>query len=53
MKKSKLKKQTGFKSLQCKYCFNVCKRVDINATSVTCSKCVHKLCEGQILELRK
>lgn len=53
MRKSKTKKQTGFKEMQCKYCTNVVKRVDIETTAVTCSHCVHRLCEGDILEVRK
>lgn len=52
-KKIKSKKQTGFKEMQCKYCDNICTRVDAEATAVTCSKCVHKLCEGEHLEVRK
>jgi ribosomal protein S27E len=52
-RKSKRKKQTGFVEMQCKYCDNICPRVDAEAKSVTCSKCVHRLCEGEILEVRK
>ena len=43
----------GFKKLQCKYCTNICDRVDENATAITCSTCTSKLVNGQTLELRK
>ena len=42
----------GFKRLQCKYCKNICQRVDEKATAVTCSECTSKLVNGEILELR-
>lgn len=40
----------GFKKLACKYCGTVCNRVDVNATAVTCSSCVIKLVNGEVLE---
>lgn len=43
----------GFKKLQCKYCDNVCERVDSNATSVTCWKCTQRLVNGEKLEIKK
>lgn len=43
----------GYKKLQCKYCDNICQRVDINATAVTCWQCTSKLVHGQHLEVRK
>jgi len=43
----------GFKKLQCKYCEEICERVDEKATAVTCSLCVSKLVNGQQLEIRK
>ena len=43
----------GFKKLQCKYCEEICQRVDEKATAVTCSLCVSKLVNGQQLEIRK
>lgn len=43
----------GFKKLQCKYCENVCERVDEKATSITCWQCTSKLVNGQVLEIRK
>jgi hypothetical protein len=43
----------GFKKLQCKYCDDVCQKVDVNATAVTCFRCVSKLVNGQRLEIRK
>jgi len=43
----------GFKKLQCKYCDDICQKVDINATAVTCFRCVSKLVNGQQLEIRK
>ena len=43
----------GFKKLQCKYCDEICQKVDVNATAVTCYKCVSKLVNGQVLEIRK
>ena len=43
----------GYKKLQCKYCDDICERVDINADAITCYKCVIKLTDGKILEPRK
>jgi ribosomal protein S27E len=43
----------GYKKMQCKYCEEICQRVDEKATAVTCSICVSKLVSGQTLELRK
>ena len=43
----------GFKKLQCKYCENICQRVDEKSTGVVCSICTSKLVAGNILELRK
>jgi len=43
----------GYKKLQCKYCDNICDRVDINADAITCSICVQKMTEGVVLEPRK
>jgi len=43
----------GFKKLQCKYCDDICQKVDVNATAVTCLRCVSKLVNGQQLEIRK
>ncbi len=43
----------GFKKLQCKYCENVCERVDEKADAVTCWKCTNKLVNGETLEIRK
>ena len=43
----------GFKKLQCKYCDEICNRVDEKATAITCYKCVSKLVHGQQLEIRK
>jgi ribosomal protein S27E len=43
----------GFKKLQCKYCDNVCERVDSNATAVTCWKCTQRLVNGEKLEIKK
>jgi hypothetical protein len=43
----------GYQILQCKYCDNVCDRVDINADAITCSVCVQRMTEGKILEPRK
>lgn len=45
--------QRGFKKLQCKYCDNICERVDNNATSVTCWKCTQRLVNGEKLEIKK
>jgi ribosomal protein S27E len=46
-------KGKGFKKLQCKYCDEICQRVDENATAITCYICVSKLVNGQVLEIRK
>ncbi len=43
----------GYKKLQCKYCENVCERVDEKADAVTCWKCTQKLVGGQQLVVRK
>ena len=43
----------GYKKLQCKYCVNICERVDINADAITCSVCVQRMTEGVVLEPRK
>jgi hypothetical protein len=43
----------GYKKLQCKYCTNICERVDINADAITCSVCVQRMTEGKVLEPRK
>ena len=43
----------GYKRLQCKYCENICQRVDEKATAITCSECTSKLVNGQALEIRK
>jgi hypothetical protein len=43
----------GYKKLQCKYCDEICQRVDEKATAITCYLCVSKLVNGHILELRK
>ena len=43
----------GYKKLQCKYCDNICERVDINADAITCSVCVQRMTEGVVLEPRK
>jgi ribosomal protein S27E len=43
----------GYKKMQCKYCENICQRVDEKVTAVTCSICTSKLVNGQTLELRK
>ena len=43
----------GFKKMQCKYCNNICERVDVNVTAVTCWKCTQKLVNGEVLEIRK
>ena len=43
----------GYKKLQCKYCDNICERVDAKADAVTCYQCVSKLVNGQHLEVRK
>lgn len=46
-------KSKGFKKLQCKYCDEICQKVDVNATAVTCYNCVSKLVNGHQLEIRK
>jgi hypothetical protein len=43
----------GYKKLQCKYCENICQRVDAKVTAVTCWQCTSKLVNGETLELRK
>jgi ribosomal protein S27E len=43
----------GFKKLQCKYCKNICDRVDAKATAVTCWKCTQQLVNGEKLEIKK
>jgi len=43
----------GYKRLQCKYCDDICERVDVNADAITCSVCVQRMTEGVILEPRK
>ena len=43
----------GFKKLRCKYCVNICERVDQNATAVTCWKCTQRLVNGENLEIRQ
>ena len=43
----------GFKKLQCKYCEEICQRVDEKAEAITCYICVSKLVNGQQLEIRK
>jgi hypothetical protein len=51
MKKSKqVTRRCGFKKLACKYCSEICERVDEKADAITCSKCVIKLVNGEILE---
>jgi hypothetical protein len=52
-KKSSTPTIKGFKKLQCKYCDNICERVDNNATAITCWQCTSKLVNGKVLELRK
>ena len=43
----------GYKKMQCKYCDNICQRVDNNATAITCFECTSKLVAGKHLEIRK
>ena len=43
----------GYKKMQCKYCNEICRRVDQKATAVTCWQCTSKLVNGQHLEVRK
>lgn len=50
MKKSRV--PSGYKKLQCKYCTNICDRVDSKVDKVTCSDCVQKLVDGKILKER-
>ena len=51
MKKSKqVTRRSGFKKLACKYCSEICERVDEKADAITCSKCVIKLVNGEVLE---
>ena len=40
-------------TLNCKYCDEPVKTVDINATAITCYKCVMKLCNGVQLKPKK
>jgi ribosomal protein S27E len=42
----------GYKILQCKYCGNDVDRVDSRSTAVTCYRCVNRMVDGEILELR-
>ena len=50
MKKSKqVTRRSGFKKLACKYCSEICERVDEKADAITCSKCVIKLVNGEVL----
>ena len=57
MKKSA--KSSGFcgsrttQTLKCRYCEEPVGNVDINATAVTCYKCVMKLCNGIQLKEKK
>ena len=52
MKNSKLvTRRVGFKQLACKYCGAVCERVDFAADAITCSRCVHRLVNGEVLYL--
>lgn len=46
------KRPSGYKKLQCKYCVNVCDRVDLKAEKVTCSNCVQQLVDGKVLKER-
>ena len=50
MKIKKVTKVSGYKKLACKYCGSICERVDANATAITCSRCVSKLVNGDVLE---
>lgn len=52
-KKSVTRTPAGYKTLQCKYCENICERVDLKATAITCWKCTQRLVNGEYLELRK
>lgn len=54
-KKVKQKKlgENSFKQMGCKYCREICPRVDRNATAVTCFRCVNKLVDGHVLEIKK
>jgi hypothetical protein len=40
-------------TLKCKYCEEPVSNVDINATAITCYKCVMKLCNGVQLKEKK
>jgi ribosomal protein S27E len=53
VKSRSTKPPKGYKKLQCKYCENVCERVDEKADAVTCWQCTSKLVSGQHLEVRK
>jgi hypothetical protein len=53
MRKSKTPVLKGFKKLQCKYCSEICERVDEKADAITCYQCVSKLLRGEHLEVRK
>jgi len=46
------RRPSGYKKLQCKYCTNVCDRVDLKVEKVTCSNCVQQLVDGKILKER-
>jgi len=45
--------ENSFKQMACKYCGEICPRVDQKATAVTCFRCVNKLVDGQVLEIKK
>ena len=51
--KSRKLGQNSYKKMNCKYCGNVCLRVDFKATAITCFRCVNKLVDGQRLDLNK
>jgi len=53
MKSKSTQPPKGFKKLQCKYCTNICERVDEKATAITCWECTSKLVNGKHLEVRK
>lgn len=50
MKSKKIK--SGYKRLQCKYCDNICDKVDDRADKITCWFCTQKLVDGYILRER-
>jgi len=52
-RKKSSKPPRGFKQLQCKYCENICERVDVKADAITCWQCTQRLVDGDYLELRK